>query len=186
LLDRRASLIFAAAAPVGLVLGAAAWTLAGGAGFAQASIAQASALFRSVATRPPRAAAASSGLGAALNAPLFMLLGGKGALAEPAIRLEGVARSPGRIAALLAIDAKPSAWLALGEARDGVTLVEVLGSKVTVDTALGTKDVRLGESSPPAPSATGPSTGVVAQDAGPQPGYRAPPPPASAPAGMNP
>jgi len=57
---------------------------------------------------------------------------------------------------------------------------------VTVDTALGTKEVRLGESSPSASGATGPSNGGFAQDAGPPPGYRAPPPPASAPAGMNP
>ncbi len=182
MLDRRASLIFAAAAPVGLVLGAAAWTLAGGAGFAQASIATATEAFPSVAKRAPRVATASSGVGQAINAPLFMMLGDKGGLGDPMIRLEGIARTPGRTAALLAIDAKPSAWLGLGETRDGVTLVEVLGSGVTIDTAIGTKDVRLGESSAPAQGATGSGTGALIPDAGPPRGYRMPLPPASAPA----
>lgn len=182
MLDRRASLIFAAAAPVGLVLAAAAWTLAGGAGFAQTSIAEAVAAFPAAGARAPRVATTASGVGVAINAPLFTILGGKGAAGDPAIRLEGVVRAPGRIAALLAIDAKPSTWLSLGETRDGVTLVEVLGSKVTVDTAIGMKEIRLGEGAAPSTGAGGSPAAALAQDAGPPPGYRMPPPPASAPA----
>jgi hypothetical protein len=181
LLDRRASLIFAAAAPVGLVLGAAAWTLAGGAGFAEASIASAAGQFPTLRTRGAVGSASSSGAARAIGAPLFALLGGRGAVADPAIRLEGIARSPGRVAALLAIDAKPSAWLGLGETRDGVTLVEVLGSKITVDTVIGVKEVRLGEATTSATGAAGSPILAIGQDT-PPPGYRMPPAPASAPA----
>jgi len=182
LLDRRASLTIIAAVPVGLVLGAAAWAGAGGAGFAQASIETAASGFpRSIARSPPLAFG-SSGVTSALGAPLFPLVGGKNGVVDPAIRLEGVARSPGRIAALLAVDAKPSVWFALGETRDGVTLVEVLGSKVTVDTVSGTKEIRLGEGVGPAGVGGAPAAWPVAsQDSGPPPGYRAPPAPASAP-----
>ena len=180
MLDRRASLTFAAAAPIGLVLGAAAWTLAGGAGFAQTSIAAATAAFPVISTREPRMVTKASAVTSAINSPLFAILGGKGAVSDPAIRLEGVARSPGRIAALLTIDAKPSAWLTLGETRDGVTLVEVLGSKVTVDTVIGIKEIRLGEGTG---SSVGAGLGPAdTRDAGPPPGYRMPPAPASAPA----
>lgn len=178
MLDRRASLIIIAAAPVGLVLGAAAWAGAGGAGFAQASIETATSGFPRIATRSPRLAFGAGGVASAIGAPLFPIAGGKGGVVDPTVRLEGVARSPGRIAALLAVDAKPSAWLALGDTRDGVTLVEVLGSKVTVDTAWGTKEIRLGEGVGPVGVGAAP---VASQDSGPPPGYRMPPAPASAP-----
>lgn len=183
MLDRRTSLILAAAALSGLVLGAAAWTLAGGARSAGRSVAEAKALFPTIRARRAMGGFSAGGVRRAINAPLFGLLGGREGVAEPTIRLQGIARMPGRVAALLAIDAKPSAWLGLGEARDGVTLVEVLGSKITVETAIGEREIQLGSVSQPFTGAN-PAPLVAGQD-GPPLGFRMPPPPASAP-GMSP
>src|SRR5205085_694343 len=84
---------------------------------------------RTVRARRATSGSAAENIRQAMNSPLFGPLGGRGGVADPTIRLQGIARAPGRVAALLAIDAKPSAWLGLGETRDGVTLVEVSGSR---------------------------------------------------------
>ncbi|MBO9709874.1 MAG: hypothetical protein J7521_16860 [Caulobacter sp.] len=169
MLDRRASLIFAGAAAGGLVLGAGAWAAAGGPGFAQNAIAETAAKFPTLRVRPAPARAQSAGLARALAAPLFSIPGAGGP--APALRLDGVARTPTRIAALLSMDGKPAEWLAMGETRNGVTLVEVGDGKITVDTSNGSAEVVLGQV---------PAVQAPTQDAPPS-GFRMPPPPASAP-----
>lgn len=117
-------------------------------------------------------------LSPALTAPkvsIFPVLDGPDAPPDIPVRLEGVARSPGRIAALLAVGGGPAGWLRLGETRDGVTLTEVGSATVTVDTARGPKIVGLGSG-----SASPANPLPVATDA-PPPGLRSPPEPASAP-----
>jgi hypothetical protein len=88
---------------------------------------------------------------------------------------------------LVSIDAKPAEWLQAGESRDGVTLQTVAGSSVTVETALGSKTLNLGDqsaaSSPLASAATPGSLAAASpgpRDQVPQ-GFRSPPEPASAP-----
>jgi len=163
--------------PAGLALGLAVWLVVGR-GVTEDAI----QILRARLNAMPTGTHASPGSDAdaiaqAVAKPLFALTTGPGAVAEVAIRLEGVARSPGRIAALLSIGGKPAQWVAQGEMSEGVVLQDVTGSKVIVDTPLGLREVKLGES-------TGPAQGA-ADISAPQeipPGYRSPPPPASAPA----
>jgi hypothetical protein len=183
LLDRRTSLILAATALAGLVVGAAAWTLAGGAVSAEKAVTEAKTLFPTVRARRATSGSAAENIRQAMNSPLFGPLGGRGGVADPTIRLQGIARAPGRVAALLAIDAKPSAWLGLGETRDGVTLVEVSGSRISVETMIGEREIRLGGVAEPAGGAS--RAPLHAGQDEPPPGFRMPPPPASAP-GMSP
>jgi len=176
LLDRRFTLILAAA-PVGLALGVAAWAAAGGPKMADERIA-------AVEEAAPRLragrGAASPGAGDWSGAPsLFAAT----AAPEPQVRLLGLSRSARRTAALVSIGGAAAAWLSVGEARDGVTLESVSVGGITIDTAGGLRDVRLGEAS------AGASGGMASSsispsmqgDAGPPPG-RGPIPPASAPA----
>lgn len=178
MLDLRARLILGAI-PAGFLIGTAAWLLAGGRSNASAQI---STLTMSAAAPAGRTRALdpapANDLAQAINAPLFALTTGPGAVSDVAVRLEGLARSPGRAAALIAIDGQASAWLALGQSRDGVTLQEVSSGKILVDTPTGPKEIALG------------STGAVSAAAGVAPptaidparGFRMPPQPASAPA----
>ncbi len=81
--------------------------------------------------------------GRILAAPLFALTTGPGAVSDVVVRLDGVAITPTRKAALVSVNGKPAQWMTIGQARDGVTLVEVQSAKVSLDTATGFKDVGL-------------------------------------------
>jgi hypothetical protein len=143
------------------------------------AVAEAKDLFPTVRARRATDRTSATAVRQAMNSPLFGPLGGGGGVAEPTIRLQGIARAPGRVAALLAIDAKPSAWLGLGETRDGVTLVEVLASRIAVETVIGEREIRLGGVA--GPSGEADRTPLRAGQDEPPPGFRMPPPPASAP-----
>jgi hypothetical protein len=118
---------------------------------------------------------------------LFALSTGPNAVRDPAVSVQGLSRMPGRVAALLAIDGKPPAWLARGESRDGVVLRDVASGRASLDLPLGVRDLRIGEATPPAPGGappgSGPSNPAFTPAPGdlPPPGFRSPPPPASAP-----
>jgi len=137
------------ALPSGLAVGALGWVLFAGGGPASRPLGEIEGRLDRLTIRaaPARAAAPDRG-GQIVGAPLFALTTGPGAVAEAAIRLEGLARSRGRAAALVSINGKPSEWLELGATRDGVTLREVMGSKIVVDTATGFKEVTLGAEAP--------------------------------------
>lgn len=175
MLDRRASMI-AAMPPVGLALGLVLWL-----GLGRTSTAEAvEALQGRLNALPLNARNAPTGstrVADAIAKPLFALTTGPGAVAEVSIRLEGIARSPNRKAGLLSISGQPPAWVEEGDVVNGVILQEVSGAKVVVDTPLGLREVKLGE-------AIGPQSSPAATSTEPQeipPGYRSPPPPASAP-----
>ena len=108
--------------------------------------------------------------------PMFALTVGPSAVTEPQLQLEGLAITPKGRSALLSVDGKPASWFELGATRDGVTLIDVQASHVTVDTATRLRDVGLFDK-PSMPAAAGAVTSV--QPALPQ-GFRSPPPPASA------
>jgi hypothetical protein len=166
--------LIAGAGLVGLVLAAALWLVLRLGGMVVAQIDDLQT--RLAADRPPAAPIAASGGAAAraLTAPIFALTTGPGAVTDVPLRLDGLAISPRGQSALIAINGQPAEWLALGATRDGVTLMEVHASKVVVDTAIGFKDVALGQQSAPAANQT-PSNNAIPQ------GARLPPPPASAP-----
>ena len=165
--DRRSPLILGAA-PLGLALAAICWLLFG---------AHASALTRldDLNTRLGAAKPAGglhvlvSGADPALPAlatPLFALSTGPGAAADVAVRLDGLAITPSRRAALISIGGKPADWLEVGATRDGVTLMEVHATKVTLDTAVGFKDIDLWQ---------GPTAAAGAPSAAPVPAPAQPP-----------
>jgi hypothetical protein len=173
------------AAPIGLLTGFAAWLIAGG---ASANLKQVDGLqTRLTALAIPvkgNGASFSSGLDAN-SPPLFALTTGPGAIREPSIRVDGISMSRRRVAALVSIDTATSSWMTIGESRSGVTLQAVSATKVTVETAVGIRDLSLGDqsaaSAPAGESQTPLAAASIASDQ-PPPGYRMPPVPADAPA----
>ncbi len=102
----------------------------------------------------PRAAGSPALKDASVGLALFATSRGPNATAEVRVALSGVARDPRGAAALIAVGDGLAGWLPLGQSRDGVTLVAVEADKITVDTALGFREVELGKTSVP------PSTGA--------------------------
>jgi hypothetical protein len=176
LLSLRSPLILGAA-PAGLAFAAAAWLVFHGSAAVTGPL---DGLHdRLAADRPPpirMAATPFDAVSRAIAAPLFALTTGPGAVSDVAVRLDGLAISPRGQSALLAINGKPADWQALGATRDGVTLMEVHPSKVLLDTAIGFKEVSLGQQS----AASSSDVVLTSSNAIPA-GTRFPPPPASAP-----
>lgn len=168
------------AVPAGLLTGLLAWSLAGGLSVQAHALESVEPRLASL-PQPRTEGRASSRASAAplLGSPLFALTTGPGAVREPAIRVDGVAVTRRRQAALLAIDGQAAAWWEVGASRDGVTLQAVSSTGVTLETAVGVKTLNLGDQS----AASAPAAGGVAAAAldQPPPGVRLPPEPASAP-----
>jgi hypothetical protein len=181
LLDLRAPLI-PICAVVGLALGATAWRAAGRQDVLTPVQDRLAALGSSHAQR-----GGDSGAPSLSGPPLFAMSIGPNAVHDPVVAVLGLSRMPGRAAALLTIDGKPPAWLARGESRDGVVLRDVGSGRATLDLPLGVRTLRIGEATPAGPGGAttgyGPSNSIAAPTSGdtPPPGFRSPPPPASAP-----
>jgi hypothetical protein len=172
------------AAPViGMAVAAAAWLVLGGAAVPSDQLDSLEARL-SAGSQSPRPVDDSALLAARLAAtPVFALTSGPGAVADVSIGLQGLSITPQRQAALISINGGAPAWLELGASRDGVTLMSVQPTKVTVDTAVGFKDVGLWDAQQGGAGGTAsgaPHAGAGGDD-GPPPGTRLPPPPASAP-----
>lgn len=139
MLDLRSPLILAAA-PVGLLLAAVGWLATGGGGHVIAPIereeTRLAAVPRSGQTRSPSDIVA---LTLAATQSLFVKP------AEVSVRLDGVARSPGRAAALLTLNGGPSRWITVGATAGGVTLLQIGSSRAVVDTGEGPQEVVLGQ-----------------------------------------
>jgi len=179
MLDHRAT-VMVVVPPAGVAVGLAVWLVFG----RGATVDSVQALETRLSALPIGAHGAlatdTGAIAQAIAKPLFALTTGPGAVSEAAIKLEGVARSPGHIAALLSIGGKPEQWVEQGHAVEGVILQEVAASTVVVDTPLGVREVKLGESTGPVPRTQGADVTAAPQEM--PPGYRSPPPPASAPA----
>lgn len=180
----------------GLTAGFLAWLAAGAANPVAVRLDTAEAATRTLRRpRPDAYAPAVANVADMAANPIFALTTGPGAVPEPSVRLDGISRSRSRVAALLSVNEKPPEWLTVGERRDGVTLQEVHGARVIVETVYGPQEVPLGgrigpagaaaaavvPASAPAP-APAPAVGATIVDQMP-PGFRSPPPPASAPIG---
>ena len=87
--------------------------------------------------------AASDPIAVALANPLFPLSSGPSAVADVAIELFGIVKSPTKVAALVSIGGGDPQWLAVGQARGEVSLMEVGAEKVVFDTPAGLKTVSL-------------------------------------------
>lgn len=159
-----------AAVPAGLGAGLLAWHVGGGPAAASARIEPVREdVSRLRPRRVPAVDLARVDARAIAALPLFPMTVGPGATPLPLLRLEGLARSRGRTGALLSINGKPAEWLRLGDTRDGVTLQEVHGTKVVVDTLFGPQEVVLGQvPSEPAALAASPAPAVAAAPVAPQ------------------
>jgi hypothetical protein len=180
LLDIRSPLI-AWAAPAGLAVAAVAW-FAGHGLFYQRDVSDLEAR-ASAGRRAPRMAVVMDTTGAVERisaAPLFALTSGPGAVTDPPIELQGLAITPGGRSALLAISGKPAEWYELGQTRDGITVMEIKPTAVTVDTAIGFKEIGLSLKMGAASSKSSAATSHQSPS-GAGAGFRAPPEPASAP-----
>lgn len=173
--------------PIGLAAGLLAWLAGGGPSASTDRLETVEAKVVGLrGPRPGRFLGTDVGVAQLAATPLFALTVGPGAVPRPTLRLDGVVKSRARTAALIAIDDQQPDWLALGESRGGVTLLEVTASKAVVETLYGPQEVALGQrsgGSEPAPmSGAGapPAVTPTQTDAVP-PGFRSPPPPASAP-----
>jgi hypothetical protein len=181
LLDLRAPLIPICAA-VGLVLGATAWLAAG----RQDVLAPAQERLADLPSSGFQRGV-DGGAPSLSGPPLFNLSTGPNAVRDPAVGVLGVSRMPGRAAALLTIDGKTPAWLARGESREGVVLRDVGSGRAVLDLPLGVRSLRIGEATPLAPGGAPPGSEpsnpafMPAPGDLPPPGFRSPPPPASAP-----
>lgn len=172
MLDLRTPLIPICAA-TGLVLGATAWLAAG----RQDVLAPVEARLASLRPSDGRPTL-NGGAPSLLGQPLFPLSTGPNAVRDPAVSVLGISRMPGRAAALVAIEGKPPVWLARGESRDGVVLSDVGSGRATLDLPLGVRTLRIGEATGSGPA--NPMSAPTPSDI-PPPGFRSPPPPASAP-----
>jgi hypothetical protein len=167
--------LIAGGALAGLVLAAAIWLLFGFAGAVTTPIDDLQVRLTADRSPAPPATVLAGAAARAIAAPIFALTTGPGAVSDVTVRLDGLAISPRGQSALIAVNNQPAEWLALGASRDGVTLMQVHPSKVVLDTAIGFKEVALGQqsASAAAPSAA-PSIAIP-------PGAKLPPPPAGAP-----
>lgn len=75
----------------------------------------------------------------------------------PRVRLDGLARSPGRVAALMAIEDLPAQWVVIGSTVSGVTLLRIGANRATIDAGDGPQEIALGET-----VGTGASTTTIA------------------------
>lgn len=157
-----------AGACAGLALGAGLWLAVGNASAAR-DLSRLDAALSRVAAGPA---------GGRLGDPSAVLLanpllGRRGPPApEPSLRLDGVARNPGRSAALVSINGGTAQWLTPGATREGVTLVSVRAGQAVIETTEGTRVVSLGQVADPAATAAATPTPTSG---------RGPPPPADAP-----
>lgn len=164
-----------AAVPAGLGAGLLAWHVGSGPGAASSRIEPVrETVSRLRPRRVPPVDLASVDARAIAALPLFPMTVGPGASPQPMLRLEGLARSRTRIGALLSINGKPAEWLRVGDTRDGVTLQEVHGSKVVVDTLFGPQDVVLGQAPVMPPEALAQAAGPVAPASAPAAAPQAP------------
>lgn len=170
MLDFRSPLIWSSAL-AGVVLACLGWLFLGGAERATAPLTNIQARLDAAPASRRSVAASPGSLAAALSPALLVASGG-----DIPVRLDGLSKSPHRMAALVSINNGPPQWLAQGATREGVTLVQVLSTKVLVDSRAGRRTIALGETSGVSPDLSG----ADASDQ-PPPGVRLPPPPASAP-----
>lgn len=63
----------------------------------------------------------------------------------PRVRLDGLARTPRRTAALMAIGDLPAQWVAAGSTVNGVTLLRIGSNRATIDAGDGPQEIVLGE-----------------------------------------
>jgi len=167
-LDRRLIIILGGL-PVGLIVGSLLWLATGGANAPGRSV---EAISSSLGTAPKglMALRGPTGVlaGSLVSKPLFVLTTGPGAMSDVGVRLIGVAITPRGRSALVSIDNGAPEWVALGDTKHALTLVNVSAASIGFDTPLGPKTVSFADQAAPASSAPAQAVPSVAAIA-PQP-----------------
>ena len=132
----------------GVLLGAGAWLLWGGASAAQDRLQTAQDHLSAARLGLPKPTSPFLLLADASQRPLFALTTGPGAVPDVTLTLDGLARTPQHVAALVSINGAPDVWLDRGKSVSGVTLVDVADTRITVETALGQKQVEMAQGPP--------------------------------------
>lgn len=154
MLDLRSPLIWAA--PCGVIAAALLWSVAGGPLSRISSLDEVEGRLAASSTgaSPRQLASGPDPVAQAIRTPIFAAAN----TPEPTIRLIGVSRTPRRVAALVSINGAEPEWLERGATKDGLTLQDVLPSKIVVDSVGGTREIGLWDK-PPAETASGSRNG---------------------------
>lgn len=169
MLELRSPIILAAG-PAGLAISALAWLVLGGPNQPAKRLEELGVEFRSLPkVQSQGASSPTSPDASAMPQGLFA-----NSAQEISVSLVGLSRTPKRSAALLSIKSQPAQWMTVGMTKEGVTLVQVLPTRVVIDSLTGRRSIGIGQSS----GAIEPSDASGDQ---PPAGARLPPPPASAP-----
>lgn len=90
--------------------------------------------------------------------PIFIMSTGAGAYKDKTFRIFGLSISPGRKAALVAIDGGQPAWISVGQVSDDVQLTDVTATSARFDTPLGERIISIND----APAAQGAASSSAA------------------------
>lgn len=160
-------------APIaGLLLACLMWLVLGGAGRLLEPLDESEA--RLAALPQARSLARAATPSGFEGKPLFVVA------PSSSLRLDGVSRTPRRIAALIAVNGDVAQWFPVGAMVGGYTLAEVSSIGVVMENVEGEKSLALGESLGQASASPGPGPVGAGQDQ-PPPGMRRGLEPASAP-----
>lgn len=77
--------------------------------------------------------------------PVFIMSTGVGAYKDKTFQIFGLSISPGRKAALVAIDGGQPAWISVGQVSDDVQLTDVTATSARFDTPLGERIVSIND-----------------------------------------
>ena len=164
MLDRRA-VVIPASLFAGVALATLLWLLTGNG--ADRRLAEAQAGLSPDLAHAQHASSVDLGvLSALLAKPLFPTAATTGATADAAIVVQGLARSPSRVAALVSFGGGEPQWLTLGQSAGEITLVDVGSDNALFDTPQGLKRVTLGEQ-PATPDAARAASSGHGANAGP-------------------
>ena len=90
--------------------------------------------------------------------PIFIMSTGAGAYKDKTFQVFGLSISPGRKAALVAIDGGQPSWISVGQVSDDVQLIDVTATSARFDTPLGERVVSINDT-PAAQGAASSSAG---------------------------
>ncbi len=145
----RATLAFSITV-VGPLLATLAWLWTDASGAGPSALASLQAQFGETAVRAKRPFPLQSPFVSQLmGRPLFQSAQAGTSAVEPSLRLEGLAKTSRRTAALIAIGDQAPQWLEAGQTRSGVTLKSIAADSVAVATIGGLHPLKLGKAAAP-------------------------------------
>jgi hypothetical protein len=94
---------------------------------------------------PPALTAVGDDAALLSGRPIFIMSTGAGAYKDKTFQVFGLSISPGRKAALVAIDGGQPSWISVGQVSDDVQLIDVTATSARFDTPLGERVVSIND-----------------------------------------